>query len=152
MPAAPTASPTDDTSRHPASPGYLEQVLLPRQCVNPLLAHLGATVVRVDQEEAVLHCTATPELLQGAGVVAGGVIATLLDEAMAHAALARLGEVRIATVEMSVRYFSPVRLGDTLAARAWMYREGSRMLALEAELLRNADTVAAKAVATFMRI
>ncbi|GAB7081264.1 PaaI family thioesterase [Megalodesulfovibrio paquesii] len=131
---------------------YLENVVQPGQAVNPLLAHLGIVVSRLDAEAAVLSTVVTPALLQGAGVLAGGVIATLLDEAMAHAALGRLGMLRIATVEMSVRYFSPVQLGDAVEAKAWMQREGSRLLTLEAELLRNARTLAAKAVATFIRV
>ena len=131
---------------------YLEAVVRPEQHVNPVLRHLGAIVSRLDREEAVLACPVTPSLTQGAGVLAGGIIATLLDEAMAHAILARLGEVRIATVELSVRYFCPVRVGDDVAARAWVYREGARLITVEAELTRNAETLAAKAVATFMRV
>ncbi|AGW12549.1 PaaI family thioesterase [Megalodesulfovibrio gigas] len=131
---------------------YLEAVVRPEQHVNPVLRHLGVVVSRLDREEAVLACAVTPSLTQGAGVLAGGIIATLLDEAMAHAILARLGEVRIATVELSVRYFSPVRSGDDVAARAWVYREGARLITVEAELMRNAETLAAKAVATFMRV
>lgn len=133
-------------------PGYLDAVVRPDQHVNPVLRHLGVVVSRVNRDEAVLACTVTPALTQGAGVLAGGIIATLLDEAMAHAALARLGEVPIATTELSVRYFAPVKSGDSVLARAWVYREGSRLVTIEAELVRAPEILAAKAVATFMRV
>lgn len=134
---------------------YLDAVRLPGQTVNPLLAHLGATVTALDRDGCTIACAATPTLLQGAGLLAGGIIATLLDEAMAHAALMRLeGRQKVATVEMSVRYFAPVKPGEQVAARAWTVRQGSRLLTLEAELLSGAmpGALAAKGVGTFMAL
>lgn len=131
---------------------YLEAVCQEEQDINPVLRHLGIRVAVCNQEEAQLHCTVGREHTQGAGLLSGGVTALMLDEAMAHAALARLASgVRIVTVELSVRYFAPVQEGDALVARAWVYREGSRLLTLEGELERNGDVMAAKATATFMR-
>ncbi len=132
---------------------YLDAIRQADQDVNPVLRHLDVQVTRLNREEAVLACTVRREHLQGAGGLAGGITALLLDEAMAHAALVRLAPgSRIVTVELSVRYFAPVKLGDTVAARAWVYREGSKVLTLEGELMRNTETVAAKATATFMRV
>ncbi len=67
---------------------YLEQIRLPEQSVNPLFHHLGIKVVELAPDKATLRLFIKPELIQGAGNAAGGVLAALLDEAMAHAVLA----------------------------------------------------------------
>ena len=60
----------------------------------------------------VLRLACKPEFVQGAGAVAGGVVAALADEAMAHVVLANLAEgQKTATIEMTVRYFRPVLTG-----------------------------------------
>ena len=60
------------------------------QGVNPLFAHLGATLDSVSREEVRLCLPVSKYLLQGAGVVAGGILATMADEAMAHVVMANL--------------------------------------------------------------
>ena len=80
----------------------------------------------------------TPPLhYQGyAGVLHGGVIATLLDEAMAHAALSLVG--RAATAELSLQFLKPVMTGRELEVRAEV-REQKRRILVVAELFQDGE-------------
>lgn len=132
---------------------YLEAVKRPGQDVNPLIKRLRMRVTRADADEARIEMTVAREHLQGAGVLAGGVLATLLDEAMAYVVLGGLAEGETtATVELSVRYFKPLREGDILVCRAWAARRGSRVVFTEGEVLDAGGETVAKASASFLRI
>lgn len=130
---------------------YLKELCQPGQTVNPLFNHLGIALLKLDDSGALLACTATAELMQGAGVLAGGILATLADEAMAHAVLHRLGpEQRTATVECSIRFLRPVHQGETVKALAWILKQGRSIISAEAEIRDSSDRLAAKSAASFM--
>jgi uncharacterized protein (TIGR00369 family) len=74
------------------------------------------------------------------GVFHGGLMATLLDEAM-MAYLYRHG-TDAATAELTVRYREPVRLGQELTVHAWQTGRRGRLLEMEAEALRGGRRVA----------
>jgi uncharacterized protein (TIGR00369 family) len=74
------------------------------------------------------------------GVFHGGLMATLLDEAM-MAYLYRHG-MDAATAELTVRYRRPVRIGDELTVHAWQTARKGRLLEMEAEALRGGERVA----------
>ncbi len=128
---------------------YLAAVRQPGQQVNPLFALLGIQLEHATPQSARLRLPFRKELLQGAGVVAGGVLATLADEAMAHLVIANLepGQ-KTATVEMAVRYFRPV-INTGLAAEAVLVSRGRRILSLEASVTDDQARLVAKAQASF---
>ena len=67
------------------------------------------------------------------GIVHGGIISTLLDEAMAHAAI-RLGHMPV-TAEIQVRFRSALSVGQQVQVEGWM--EGApahRLIAAASEL------------------
>lgn len=129
---------------------YLQAVRRPGQTVNPLFAFLGVTLDEVSPDRAVLSLPFRPEFIQGAGVMAGGVLAALADEAMAHVVLANLtpGQ-RTATIEMSVRYFRPVKSG-VLTATAVLVNKGRRILSVETSLTDAQGRQVVKASGSFM--
>jgi len=131
---------------------YLSEVQKPGQAVNPLFRFLGVEILEISPEQAVLHLPFRPEFVQGAGVVAGGVLAALADEAMAHVVLANLPPGRqTATIEMSVRYFRPV-LRSALTAKARLVNAGRRILSVEALLFDDRQRQVAKAGGSFFVI
>jgi uncharacterized protein (TIGR00369 family) len=74
------------------------------------------------------------------GVFHGGLMATLLDEAM-MAYLYRSG-VNAATGELKVRFREPVRLGDELVVEAWEEERRGRLIRMAAEARRQGVVVA----------
>ncbi len=128
---------------------YLQAVQQSGQTVNPLFAFLGISIERMDAANVTLALTVNEEFVQGAGVLAGGLQATLLDEAMAHAVITVLNPGEgTATIEMSVRYFRVVKKGDQLRAEARIVQRGKRVI--QAEATATVDgVVTAKAAASF---
>ena len=131
---------------------YLEAIKHPEQSVNPLFSFLGLEVEAFEPDRAVLRLAGRPELVQGAGLVAGGILAALLDETMAHAVLAgnQPGQ-RTTTVDMSVSYLRPVQAGDALVCEAKVRKRGNRVIFVEA-CARVAAKEVARATASFLLI
>jgi len=81
------------------------------------------------------------------GLLHGGVIATLLDEAMGHCLLAynKCGF----TAELTLRYLHPVASRTPMMVRAWLLHSHRRLHLLRAELRQN-DRLKATALGTFI--
>ncbi|MGE5597952.1 MAG: PaaI family thioesterase [Bacteroidota bacterium] len=80
------------------------------------------------------------------GVVHGGLIATVLDEAMAHALIAR--GIPAVTARMSLRYHAPLALGVTAQVTAWVDAARGRLAETRAEI-RAGGRLIAEAEAVF---
>jgi uncharacterized protein (TIGR00369 family) len=83
-------------------------------------------------------------------MIAGGIIATVADEAMAHAALANLdpGETT-ATIEMNIRYLKGCASGE-ITATAILIKKGRRVITLQADVINEKNQSVAQAGASFM--
>lgn len=129
---------------------YLKKVQLQGQTVNPLFAYLGVVVEQISPELVVMHLPFRPDFIQGGGMIAGGIIATLADEAMAHAALANLkpGETT-ATIEMNIRYLKASSSGD-MTVTASPLKKGRRIITLQAEVVGENGQGVAQAGASFI--
>lgn len=131
---------------------YLEAVQQKDQRVNSLFTLLGARLDRAKDGEAVIRMPITDKVAQGGGMVAGGIMATLADEAMAHAVLSALPDGHAAvTAEMNIRYLrgADPKKGGELAAEARVLRQGHSLCVAEA-VVRDADErLLATAGATF---
>jgi uncharacterized protein (TIGR00369 family) len=66
-------------------------------------------------------------------MVHGGIIATIMDEAMVHAAMSE-GFFPV-TAEMTVRYIKPVYVEQQLAVEGWLAEKGSRKIEARAKLV-----------------
>jgi len=73
-------------------------------------------------------------------IVHGGIITTLLDEAMVKAVLSR-GALAM-TAEIAVRFRSPLRVGDRVVVEARINTFGARLIEATAVLKRANDVVA----------
>ena len=92
-----------------------------------------------------------PERFQGwAGVVHGGLVATVLDEAMIYAAGAK--GLKTVTGEMTVRFIKPVSTGVAYALRGRFLEDKGRIVLAESELLDAAGEVKARASGKLFKI
>ena len=120
------------------------------QGVNPLFAYLGAKLESVTAEKVLLRLPVSNRLLQGAGVVAGGILATLADEAMAHVVMANLEKsTKTATIEMNMRYLRSVKEGELIAVGR-ITRRGRTIITTESEVRDGEDRVLALGGASFI--
>ncbi len=85
------------------------------------------------------------------GMAHGGIISTLLDEAMAWAISSR--GIWAVTGTMTVAYRRPVEIGVPIRASGRLVEDRGRKLALAGELRREGDgLLLAEATATFVRV
>jgi uncharacterized protein (TIGR00369 family) len=78
----------------------------------------------------------------------GGLLATLLDEAMAHACISRAGNA--VTVELTVRFLKPVEVGQSVRVAGQVREMKGRVVETEGEILGPRDEVVARAKARFL--
>jgi uncharacterized protein (TIGR00369 family) len=99
----------------------------------------GGLQVRPETGEgwAVVRWIPAPHYQGYAGVLHGGIISTLLDETMAHAALSLVG--RAATAELAVQFLKPVMTGRELVVRAEVREQKRRILLVGAELFQDGE-------------
>ncbi len=92
-----------------------------------------------------------PRRFQGPpGHAHGGIIATVLDEAMGK--VNRLRSVVALTSQMQVRYLRPVPLGKPLIVEGWEIRKRGRRLTHAAEMRNQKGQVLARSQGTFIII
>jgi uncharacterized protein (TIGR00369 family) len=108
---------------------------------NPLGATLRATLTAVDAGtgRVTLRFEPGPQFLQGNGVIQGGVIAAMLDFAMAFAAHARAPANSVGgTMSMNVNFLRPCLPGPCISTGR-VTRLGTRVAFLDSELARETD-------------
>ena len=83
------------------------------------------------------------------GVVHGGLISTLLDEAMAYAAMSVAGFG--ANADISVKFIKPVRTGKTVRIESELIERRGKILRLRASVFQNGEEKA-RGKATFVSV
>jgi len=91
----------------------------------PQAIALGIRTVSVEPGAATLTAPYRPELVgdPDTGVIAGGVVTTLLDHACGQAVYMALGEpTSIATLDLRIDYMRPAEPGKAIFCRAHCYK------------------------------
>ena len=98
----------------------------------------GLKLVFTHRPEGVADATWIPgQEHQGwPGVVHGGLLSTVLDEAMSHAVLA--AGLRAMTAELRVRFRRPAPPGCEVRIRGWVVERAKRLVEAEASLTDTA--------------
>lgn len=103
-----------------------------------------------DDGEVVADWTPTPDWEGFKGIIHGGIVTTVLDEAMSQAVSAR-GWPAL-TCELRVRLRKHVSAGQTLRVRAWVVERQRRKILTEATLSSGSGEEHAHAWATFLTV
>ncbi|MEW5795614.1 MAG: PaaI family thioesterase [Candidatus Zixiibacteriota bacterium] len=98
--------------------------------------------------EAVTDVVASPAFEGYYGIYHGGVLASLLDEVMIKAILAR--GVFAVTAEMTVRFRRPVSIGEKLKITGRIVSRKGRVYATEGTAAGSDGTVFATAIGTYL--
>lgn len=113
---------------------------------------LGIKLDSIEPGEATLSLQIRDDFKQNAGVVHGGVIASLVDSATAFAILPLLKpDERSTTVDLTISYLRPLIAGS-MVAHAKVLRAGQRLIAVSAELRDDGGNLAATALSTYLRL
>jgi len=113
---------------------------------NPHGLHLSG--FRREGKECVVSFVPQRQHQGWQGLIHGGIVATLLDEAMTHLLQAR-GE-RAVTASLTVRYHCPLAPGEPVEVRARAVGSHGRLVKTQAELRDHEGTLIASARAKFM--
>ena len=101
-----------------------------------------------DGDRAVADYVASGKFQGYPGVFHGGLVATLLDEIMAKAVLAR--QRYCMTAEMSVRYKQAVPVGEKLQLVGWVTAARGRLLETQGEIRGAGGLVYATATGKYL--
>jgi acyl-coenzyme A thioesterase 13 len=114
----------------------------------PFAEHVGPFYVRDDDERPALGLHAGPEHANRAGVVHGGLLATLCDLAIGHAVRTRADEISgAATVSLTTDYLAPATPGAWLEARVEIEKLGRRLAFADCSVTADGhEVVRARAV------
>jgi len=105
---------------------------------------------RLEEGRAVALFSPQPEHQGWPGVMHGGLVATLLDEAMGWA-LAALG-IWAVTGKLEFRLRRPVPLDRPLQVSGWLLRDRGRALLARGEITTQEGELLAEAQGLFMRV
>jgi uncharacterized protein (TIGR00369 family) len=118
----------------------------------PFAKLLGIKLDSVEPGLASLSLEIREDFKQNAGVVHGGVIAALIDSAMAFAIVPLLKpDETTTTVDLTISYLRPLRSG-TAVATAKVLRAGGRLIVLSADLVDSEGNLAATALSTYTKL
>ena len=120
---------------------------------SPFLELTGMRVVEMSETSAVVELTVTKELLQGLGVLHGGVTGALIDTAIGAAVWAAAGgKSPYVSIEFKVNHYQPGRLGDVLTTTAEVLHRGRSTAAGHARVANQHGKVIAHGTGTYMRV
>jgi len=105
---------------------------------------------RFDGEEYVTEFEVRPEYQGWAGIVHGGLLATVLDETMARLLWEK--ELNAITGRLNVRYHDRLSVGESVTVRARITKQRSPLVEISAEAAKADGTVVAQATAVSMEV
>ena len=114
----------------------------------PFLLMIGAELTDEADGVAVVAIDLRPDLLNNHGGGHGGVVMSLLDSAMANAALSKVDYDReVVTIDIHVAFMKPATGRLTATGRAT--GGGRKVCFCEAEIVNEAGEVTARSMGTF---
>lgn len=133
-------------------PRHYDQICFACGDRNPHGLHMRFELDPDGPEGAVLSRYQPREADQGfPGVLHGGVLSTLMDEAMAWAMWAKSRALGV-TAKMEVRYRRPVVAGQPLVVHAVVTEERGRRMSVDAAIADSEGTVLVESTALFLRL
>lgn|SRR5215472_16973313 len=115
----------------------------------PFNQSLGIRVVRKHRDGVTIECSVRDDLRNSAGVLHGGVTATLADAAVGIAITSHFrGGRQATTVELKINYFLPIKTGK-VKARARLLRIGSTLAVGRVDLFDHQRRLAGAALVTY---
>jgi uncharacterized protein (TIGR00369 family) len=116
----------------------------------PFEHHLGVRVVERHDDGVTCECPIRPELMNGNGVMHGGIIACIADEAAWWAMDAHTDRARNSTTaELKVNYLLPIT-GEKVLARVVLLRVGRTLCVSRVDMFGGDGRLAAAATVTYI--
>lgn len=118
----------------------------------PFAKLLGIKLDSIEPGRATLSLLIREEFRQNAGIVHGGVIASLIDSATAFAILPLLKpDERTTTIDLTISYLRPL-ISGSMVATANVRRYGRRVVVVSADLTDEQGNLSATALSTYLKL
>ncbi|MBX9602559.1 MAG: PaaI family thioesterase [Bryobacteraceae bacterium] len=119
--------------------------------MKPFEDSLGLEVTEKHEDGVTIEVPIRPDLLNGQGVMHGGVIASIADEAAWQALEHHYGrgKYQSTTTELKVNYLRPLS-GEKVIARAVVVRAGKTLCVSRVDLFDTEGRLGGLAVVTYM--
>ncbi len=129
----------------------LETAIRTRLAANPFIKFVGIQVPQLGKGYARFLLPMKHDLENSIGLLQGGMIAALADEAVAFAlySLVKEGDT-FNTVEMKINFLGAVKDGE-VEAEAHIFKRG-RTISLGEAVVRQGDRLIAKAMCTYIHL
>ena len=129
---------------------YLKQLQAGDDSRNRFLRSMGMVLEELKDGYARFSLQIKEDLLQGDGVMQGGLIVAMADEAMAHAIMTVLKpNENIVTVELKNNFIAPAIRG-TLSAEATVFRKGRSLVIADCLVTDDNGEAVSRATSTFL--
>ncbi len=139
------------TAAYPALSPEVEARLRERIAHNPFIQSMGIEVPELAEGYAKFVLPFRPGYANSIGLLQGGMIAALADEAVAYALWSSVPEGEsISTVEMKINFLAPVRQGP-ITAEATIAKRGRTISLGEAAVYEN-NRLVAKGLFTYIHL
>jgi len=118
---------------------------------SPAFEHgLALRLTRRHKDGVTVVCSEKPGLLNENGVMHGGVIASIADEAVWHALVDHYGGKRpCTTTELKVNYLRPIPPGK-VTARAYTMRAGKTLFVGRVDIFDHSRKLAAVGIVSYI--
>ena len=111
---------------------------------------LPIRVARKRKDGVDVECDIRDDLLNESGVLHGGVVASIADEAVWHAIINHFGERRPAvTTELKVNYLRPIN-GAKVLAKAYLVHAGRTLCVGRVDMFDTQQHLMAVAIVSYM--
>lgn len=112
---------------------------------------IGMRVLRAHSDGVTIECPMRDQLRNVAGVMHGGVAASVADAAVGMALAMHFGGRRACTTtDLKINYLRPITEGDKLVARSHLVRVGQNLCVGRVDMKDAKGTLAAVAIVTYM--
>ncbi len=111
---------------------------------------LAIRVVRKHRDGVTIACPLRADYVNSQGVLHGGIIASIADEAAWHAMLhAYKGQRNATTSELKINYLRPIAVTKVIA-RAYALRAGKTLFVSRVDIFDAEKRLAAVGIVTYM--
>ncbi len=106
---------------------------------------LGGSLSKVEIGSVRVTYRVREDMLNPAGTLHGGIIATMLDDLVGMTMFTTGENVFFSTINLAVDYFESARLGDIVIAESKLMKKGKRVANIELTLMKDNGNLIAKA-------
>ena len=133
----------------PFPPADKEHIVAQIRGHAPVLNLLGVQLIELEPGHCRMHLPFKRDITRGDGVVQGGIVTTIADTSIAHAALASLFPTQsTSTIELKMNF---IRAGRTdLDVEAWLIHKGRSTIVGESTVTDAGGKLVARCLATVM--